>query len=140
MRIAAALLALTLTSCGAPAAPAPADLGPAPDASGPACGLTTPPRGLCLLGQPDGAECDDNDPCTAGDVCSAGVCAGAMQRLCVRCATDADCCAGPGSVICDETRPTMWAPTGTCTAAGVCQLAETACRTGVTCEPGKGCQ
>lgn len=137
MRIAAALLALTLTSCGAPAAPAPADLGP--QDAGPVCGLVAPPRGLCLLGQPDGSECDDNDACTSGDVCRAGVCAGAMQRLCVRCASDADCCAGPGSVICDETRPTAWAPTGTCTAAGVCQMAETACRAGVACEPGRGC-
>lgn len=133
MRLRFALLALTLTlGCGAPAAPPTPDLGPA-------CGLPMPPRGLGLLGQPDGAECDDNDPCTAGDVCTAGVCAGAMQRLCVRCASDADCCAGKGSIMCDQTRPTAWAPIGECLPSGTCRMQETGCRIGVACEPGKGC-
>lgn len=138
MRLRFALLALTLTlGCGAPAAPQPApDLGLPP---GPVCGLPAPPRGLCLLGQPDGEECDDGDPCTIGDVCAAGICAGAAQRLCVRCKTDADCC-GSGSAICDESRPSMWAPTGVCAASGTCQLEERACRAGVTCQPGKGCR
>lgn len=128
-------LASLLIACDAAAPELPPDAG----AAGPACGLTAPPRGLCLVNQADGADCDDGDPCTVGDVCTAGVCAGAVQRLCVRCTGDIDCCAGPGSIVCDETRPTMWAPTGACAPSGTCQLAETACRAGVACEPGKGC-
>ena len=129
-----------LFACDAAAPELPADMG-AVDAApaDPACGLATPPRGLCLLGQADGEECNDGDPCSVGDVCTGGICAGAMQRLCVRCKVDADCCAGPGSVVCDESRPSMWAPTGTCAPSGTCQLAETTCRAGVACEPGKGC-
>lgn len=128
-----------LAACDA-AAPELPDMGvDAAASAGPVCGLTTPPRGLCLLGQADGADCDDGDPCTSGDVCSGGICAGAAQRLCVRCKVDSDCCSS-GTAICDESRPSMWTPTGVCAASGTCQLEERACRAGASCEPGKGCQ
>jgi len=47
-----------------------------------------PDTGDCVF-EPNDADCDDGDPCTVGDQCAAGVCAGiAMDCECV---TDTDC-------------------------------------------------
>jgi hypothetical protein len=139
--LSAFIASLVLVACdAAPSQPQP-DLGAAVDMAqpaGPMCGLPMPPPASCQ-GQADGEPCDDGDACTASDICNGGVCAGDMQRICVRCAADADCCAGVGSVVCDSDSA-MWAPTGRCLPGGVCAMERFACRFGATCEPGKDCR
>jgi hypothetical protein len=64
--------------------------------------------GSCtVLPQPEGMPCDDGDPSTTADVCTAGVCRGAVVT---GCAADSACDDGNGCTIdrCDEV-------TGTCT-------------------------
>jgi hypothetical protein len=112
------------------------DAGSPPDAA-PMCGLPAPAPASCS-GQPDGEPCDDGDVCTHGDACLGGVCRGDTPgRLCVRCASDADCCGV--AVACDGALQ-MWAPSGRCLPSGSCAMERYVCRLGATCETGKDCR
>ena len=79
----------------------------------PATVIACPPAGPCrtsscspLTGQcvptllPDGVACDDQNPCTSGDTCQAGTCAGAPGAC--ACTQDSDCLpfAAPGYDLC----------------------------------------
>lgn len=114
---------------------------PSPDlaVAEPMCGLPLPAPVSCE-GKADGELCDDSDACTAGDTCRSGVCRGESRGpFCVRCASDVDCCAGPGSVTCDD-NGRAWLPTGTCTPDGACAMTRLGCLVGESCKPGKGCR
>ena len=102
------------------------------------CGLPQPSASpSCKV---DGETCDDGDACTAGDTCNSGVCRGESRGpFCVRCASDADCCAGNGSITCENNGGSAWLPTGTCTADGACAMTRRGCLVGESCITGKGC-
>ncbi len=87
-------------------------------------GLCNPASGVCAaVAVPDGTLCDDSDPCTTLDACSAGACAGPP----VDCsALDTDCASG----VCD-------AATGQCTATPAPD--GTPCDDGDLCSAGDSC-
>jgi hypothetical protein len=60
------------------------------------CQRATCTNGLCGVEHvPDGTSCDDLNPCTTNDVCTAGVCAGTLREGCLRCQADPDCAEVP---------------------------------------------
>lgn len=137
--IRAFIASLVLTACAAQPEPQPEQLADMA-AAGPSCGLPAPATVSCV-GRADGDACDDGDACTTGDACQAGVCRGeSAGRYCVRCRVDADCCAGAGSVVCEDNGGFAWAPTGKCTADGVCAMDRRGCLVGEICVPGQGCK
>lgn len=106
------------------------------------CGLPQPPiTPSSCSGKADGEMCDDGDSCTSGDTCNTGVCRGESRGpFCVRCASDADCCVGIGSITCDGNGGFVWLPTGACTEDGACAMTRRGCLVGESCVVGKGCQ
>ncbi len=59
-----------------------------------------PESGECILiPVAEGVICNDEDPCTEGDVCSAGVCAGVLKPL--MCAAGTTYCVGDSVCLCD---------------------------------------
>ncbi|MFQ5493742.1 MAG: hypothetical protein ACE5EX_00010 [Phycisphaerae bacterium] len=106
----------------------------------------------------EGAACNDQNACTTGDVCTAGVCAGTQTPGCQPCVTNPDCddadpctddtCVSPGVCVhfnntgpCDDADPCTQNDTcaaGVCAGSPVdCSAAGNACNVG-TCNPVTG--
>lgn len=79
-------------------------------------------NGVCSYAFNDGIDCDDQDPCTEGDVCQSGVCAG-----------DALACDMPEPSVCDGDTLQVFTSPGQCS-EGACVYgsAEVACAFGCT--------
>ncbi len=87
-------------------------------------GICDPATGLCSDPvKPDGAECDDQNLCTYGDFCTAGVCAGTAKD----CSTADEChdagVCDPATGLCPNARPdgTPCDDANLCTRADACQ-------------------
>ncbi len=94
--------------CDTSAAPYKCKLDPATvvtcdTSSDSACIKTTcaPLTGKCAPSPVTGVVCDDGNPCTAGDVCKAGGCAGG-SNIC-GCQQDADCASNEDGDLCNGT-------------------------------------
>ena len=109
----------------------------------------TEDAGMCAGGT--SASCDDSNPCTYGDACSAGVCAGtalacdSMDTQCrdYTCDGDPTCASSPRTgAACDDGNALTAGDTcdasGTCVGASVCTLPPTACADGAESRIGCG--
>jgi hypothetical protein len=106
------------------------------------CASGSPPSSCGQL--PDGASCDDGNPCTDNDRCQGGVCVVGAPKRCQSdlCHTVGTC--DPDTGACTDGPPIVCSPRDQCHLTGVCDPSTGACSApvkpnGTTCSDGNAC-